>query len=168
MQGDIQIDQLAAMRMGIDYSFQISIRSFSFRARPLSLVETVKLMQSTMDSLNHLAPGITRSPLLEELTLAKETLVLASTSDVSKNDPQIFPALLDRITPDELLSLYKQYLAGVDRCNPQLEKMDPAKLVELTEQVKKKAKDPASLASMLTELSLLELVSLVPTLLTDD
>jgi hypothetical protein len=160
-----RVEQLEQMRMGIDYRFTVAVRQYRLSLRPLSIIETVQVAGKVQERLGEVPPT-SRTALLEHCYLAKETLILASTSDVGANDPKVTDYVLDRCTPAELSDLFKQYVSGCDRCNPSLEKLDQEELDSLVAALKKSDGDPAALASQLTELSLLELASLSFFLLT--
>lgn len=160
-----RVEQLDQMRMGVDYRFTVAVRGYRLSLRPLSIVETVQVAAKVQERLGDVPPG-SRTALLEHTFLAKETLILASTSDVGANDAKVTDYVLDRSTPAELSTLFKQFVAGCDRCNPSLEKLDQEELASLIAALKKNEGDPEALASQLTELSLLELASLSFFLLT--
>ena len=161
------IDQISAMRMGVDYSFTIELRKFSLRVRPLAISETVKVVSAVSEALSAV-PQNMRTILAENLLIAKETIKLASTSDVGSSDVRITDYVMDRMTPEELQTLFKEYVANCDRVNPSLDLMTPAKLEELISTVKKNARTPEDVALQLTALSLSQLRSLATFFLTKD
>lgn len=152
-----RIEQIDAMRLGTDYRFLVKIRGFEMYVRPLSISETIQVTANTQEKLSLLPPQ-SRNVLTEHTILAKETLKLASTSDVGRDDIKITDLILDRMTNDEIHYLFKQYIAATDRCNPALELLKPEELTNLVSEVKKNKGE--ELASALTELSLSQLVSL--------
>src|SRR5688500_9249144 len=95
------IEQIEQMRAGVEYRFPIRIRKFAIEVRPLSIMETVQVAQRVAESIK-LAPEAARNRLTEHTFLAKETLIVASTSEVNANDPKITDYILDRMTNDEL------------------------------------------------------------------
>lgn len=154
------IPQLDAMRLGVDYSGVIKIRGFSLRVRPLSISETVQVASKVTERMMDLHP-MAKNRLSENTFLAIETLTLASTSDVGVNDPMITPYIMERMTPDELSSVFKAYVAECDRVNPSLDKMSGEDVGKLVEELKKNVANPDGLDSRLIELSLSELLSVV-------
>lgn len=152
-----RIEQIDAMRLGTDYRFKVKIRGFEMWIRPLSISETIEVTSKTQEKLSML-PAQSRNVLTEHTILAKETLKLASTSDVGLGDIKITDLILDRMTNDEVHYLFKQYVAATDRCNPALELLQPEELTSLVNEVKKNKGE--ELVSALTELSLSQLVSL--------
>jgi len=152
-----RIEQLDAMRLGTDYRFLVKIRGFEMYVRPLSISETIQVTANTQEKLSTL-PAQLKNVLTEHTILAKETLKLASTSDVGRDDIKITDLILDRMTNDEVHFLFKQYIAATDRCNPALELLKAEDLTNLVNEVKKNKGE--ELVSVLTELSLSQLVSL--------
>jgi hypothetical protein len=159
------IEQIEQIRHGIDYRFVIQVRAFQMLARPLSMSETVEVANTVSATLQKI-PEIARNRLVENTVLAKQTLITASTSDVGANDPKVTELILDRMTPEEIQAIFKQYLAGCDRCNPSLEKMSKDDLLALVDDIKKNAPTPEALDLVLTRLSHLHLLNLTSFLLT--
>lgn len=160
-----RIDQIDAMRMGVDYRFRIVCRGFSMSARPLSIGESVEVGTKVSQRLNEMTE-FEKNRLNEHSLLAYETLVLASTSDYGTNDPKISEYILKRLTPDELSFLFKQYVAECDKVNPCLEMMDAKDIRPLVEALKKSPKE--DLASQLIGLSFTQQVSTLFHLLLGD
>lgn len=152
-----RIEQLDAMRIGTDYRVLVKIRGFEMYVRPLSISETIQVTATAQEKLSML-PVQARNVLTEHTILAKETLKLASTSDVGRDDIRITDLILDRMTNDEVHFLFKQYIAATDKANPALELMKADELTSLVNEVKKNKGE--ELVSALTGLSLLQLVSL--------
>lgn len=164
MAGDY-IEQIDQMRAGVDYSFPIVVRGFELMVRPLAIVETVRVAQKVAEAMKSI-PESARNRLTEHTYLAKETIILASTSDVGVSDARITDLILDRMTPDELSFLFKQYVGVCDRANPALELMEPAELKGLVEELKKKAAEaPEELGLQLIELSQSQLLNVATSLL---
>ncbi len=159
-----RIEQIDAMRQGVDYRFPVKLRGFSILLRPLSVGESIQVA-SRVKARMELAPPEMVHALTSNTYLAGETLVLASTADVDTNDPRLTELIVQRMTPDELQSLFKQYVAGCDRCNPALETMKVEEVRALADELKKNSPDPEALALQLTALSLLHLVNLTHFLL---
>ncbi len=147
--------QIEAMRQGVDYRFEIRCRQFAFKARPLSALETVQTAQEVADRLERLPPS-QRSGVVESLLMAQVMLEKASTSDVGASDFKVTQMMLERMTPDEVQFLFKQYTSICDRCNPSLETLPAARIEELVEAVKKSPKPEETLI----ECSFLELVNI--------
>lgn len=159
------VEQIDAMRAGVDYRFPIRIRQFAFEVRPLSILETVQVAQKVAESIRA-APESARNRLTEHTFLAKETLIVASTPDVGVNKPQITDYILDRMTNDELQFAYNQYVGVIDRANPQLELMSSEDLDALIADLKKNPEEGSALVFRLTELSLSQLMSIAHFFLT--
>lgn len=147
------IEQLEQMRAGIEQRYPISIRQFRMMVRPLTIMEIQNITMEVAEKLETL-PDHARTTMMESSLLAKEKLKAASTSEPGGSDAKITDYILDRMTADELQSLFKQYVAVCDRCNPSLEQLSDDRLKELSEAVKKNG----DLA--LIELSSLELINL--------
>lgn len=106
-----QIDQLSAMRMGVDYRLEVKVRGFKILVRPLAISETLQVASAVQTELRKLPPDA-QNRMTEHVILAKETLKLASTSDVGKNDPHITDLIMMNMTNDEIHFLFKQYVAA--------------------------------------------------------
>lgn len=154
-----QIEQISAMRMGTEYRGNISVRGFALTVRPLSIGESVAIAAKVVEEVQKL-PVNFRNQLTEHFILARETLVLASTSDVGSNDPKLTNMIVERMTNDEVHSLFKQYTALCDRVNPALETLSEEDVKGLVEQLKKNKEEP-DLVYQLTELSISQLSSMV-------
>ncbi len=159
------IDQIDAMRMGVDYRFRISCRGFSMMARPLSIGESVDVGTKVSERLLSMS-DVEKNRLNEHSLLAYETLILASTTDYGTNDPKISEYILRRVTPDELQFLFKQYVAECEKVNPCLELMGSEDIKTLIDVLKKSPKE--DLASQLTGLSFIHLLSTCHQLLQGD
>lgn len=157
------IAELDAMRMGVDYRFQVRIRSYSVSLRPLSIIETIQVTERVAELIDS-KPERARTRIMEHTLLAKETLKQASTLDVdSKEHPKLTDYILDRMTADELDAMFKEYVAICDRVNPVLEEIEPLRLNMIVEDLRKKKGD--RLDSVLIELSRWELVNICRSLL---
>lgn len=154
-----RIEQLDAMRLGTEYRLKVKIRGFEMYVRPLSISESIQVTANAQEKLSML-PANARNTLTEHTILAKETLKLASTSDVGKDDIRITDLILDRMTNDEVHFLFKQYIAATDKCNPALELMSGPELKAIVSDIKKNRQDP-ELVSQLTGLSFSQLVSII-------
>lgn len=145
------IPQLDAMRLGVDYHLTIKVRGFTMTVRPLSISEHIQVASRVIEKFDQL-PKTAQNRLTENMIKAKETLIVASTTDVDTNDPKITDYILDRMTDSEVQFIWKQYLSACDKVNPVFEEMEESTLREMVEQVKKNP-------DQLTELSFLELVN---------
>lgn len=148
-----RIDELDAMRMGVDYRSALKIRGLTLQIRPLAIVEFVQIANEVSNLLESL-PDAERTTFREHLEVAKKTIQRATTPDVgSQVHPRLTDYILDRMTPEEVEFAYKQYVAATERANPALEEMKAEEIQELAARVKKSP-------SELIELSFLELVNL--------
>lgn len=169
MQNTDGLHQIDAMRQGVEYKFPIKVRGFELMVRPLSLLESNRIAQKVAESMKAL-PESARNRLTEHTYLAMFTLETASTSDVDSNDPKITQYVLERMTNDEVMAVFKQYASIVERCDPALEFLTQPEIDGLVAELKKnKSEYPAEAwDSQLIELSFLQLASLVRSLVTND
>lgn len=151
-----EIDQLSAMRLGVDYSEIITCRKFSLKVRPLSMLETLQVAQETQQEMA-LKDEFSRHRLSENEIYARQTLIKATSSDVGANDSQLTDYIVQRMTAEEFQYLFKQYVAVVDKKNPCLELLKGEELQKLVDALKKSPEE--TLGLHLTELSFSELVS---------
>lgn len=158
-----KLPELELARHGVDYAAQITCRNLRVLVRPLSISELQKITATVINRLEMLDEK-ERNPLAENLLVAKETLRVASTSDVDKTDEKLTEYILDRMTPSEVQHLLKQYHAMCDRVNPSLDLLTPEELQKLVDALKKSP--PEELAYQLTTLSFSDLVSIAHSLLT--
>lgn len=156
------IEQIDKMRMGVNYSFCVKVRSWEVMFRPLTIKETLAVANKVSMRFSRLTQ-IEQNALTEHVFLAEETLQMASTSHEGASDYQLTGAVFERFTPDEVMHIHKQYLAGVDKVNPTLELLSAKEMDELVEGIKKKEKK--DLVSALTQLSFSQLLSLTHSLL---
>jgi hypothetical protein len=158
MQTDIP--ELEAMRLGVNYRQPIVVRNFKCLMRPLTIAETRTITEEVTVELNSLSLD-QRNPLTENTQIAKKTLQLASTSDVGATDYKLTDYIMERMTPEEIEYLFKQYSAVTARCNPSLELLSEADMLRLVEIVKKKE-------VALIDLSFLQLLSIAHYFTTKD
>lgn len=158
-----EIPQIDAMRMGVDYSFMVALRQFKVSLRPLTGLEVTNAWGAVADHLQTV-PQHRRTKMLEDYWLSREILKTASSPFGPKTVPSITDPLLDAMTQDEVIALFKEWNATCDRVNPQLEIMPIEQLKDLVEEVKKNP--PSDTAYQLTQLSFGQLVSLATYLLT--
>lgn len=142
---------LNAMRLGADYQFKITLRGFSMNVRPLTIIEEQQVVANVSAFMATL-PVHAKNSLSENVALAKEYLKIASSSDVGKVDYQIWDYQMDRMTPEEIQFLYRQYLDAKEAVNPSVETMSIEQINTLV-QTLKKSPGPADWASQLIELS---------------
>lgn len=129
------ISQLALMRQGIDYSFEIACRAFKFKVRPLTNIE---IINATAQAASKYAamPESQRVTMTASLLSAMHQLEMASTKDVGE-PPQVTVAMLEMMTPNEVNHLWKQYVQVTDRVNPSFEEMTMEELEPMVEALKK-------------------------------
>lgn len=157
-----RLTELDAMRMGTEYRMEIALRGFKMPVRPLAMSEIVQIHHKVAEYVGTL-PVSARTAQNEHYYAAREYLKAASTEDIGRGEVRIGDPVLDRMTVDEVMHLYRQYINTVDKANPSLEFLNSEDIQRLVEEVKKK---PEQLDSAVTELSFLELVSLVRFFLT--
>lgn len=153
-----QIDQLVALRMGVEYRQVISVRGLKLKVRPISITETVDISQEVNEQIQEL-PERSRNRMIEHTLVAKKTICLATTSAPGVRDPHITERVLDEFTPAELDLLFKEYVAVTDRVNPSLEMLKADEIDRMVAELKKSPSEAI-------ELSFLDLVSVVRFLLT--
>lgn len=159
--GDMDND-IQAMRMGVDYTFPVRLRSFQVALRPLANSEMIKCYQDVSIYMASL-PAAARSKIAEDNALAREFLKAAS-SPFGQYAPRITDAMMDQMTTDEVMFLYREWMSICEKVNPALEKMPADQLKSIVDILKK---NPVTdLDSQLTELSFYQLRSLVTFLLT--
>jgi len=159
------IPEIEAMRMGVDYSFSISLRGFPVDLRPLSNSETMRAFSSVNTYVRGL-PEFQRGQLVEDNAKAREFLKLASSQYGQPLTAKITDTVLDEATNDEIMYLYREWLAVCDKVNPNLQEMPVEHVKALVEEVKKNT--PKDLASQLTELSFWQMRSILTYLLTNE
>jgi hypothetical protein len=157
---------LDAMRQGADYNFKIVLRGFQMTVRPLTILEEQQVVANVTEYLNGL-PAHAKNSLAENVSLAKEYLKIASTSDVGKQDFKIHDYQLDRMTPEEIQYLYRQYLDAKEQVNPSIETMTADELNSLL-AVLKKNPGAADWGSRMIELSRSQLVRICRSLIHGD
>ena len=150
------LPELQAMRLGVEYRFEVNVRKFKVFLRPLSAVEIVQSTREAQQALMDM-PEEDRVAVSESILLCTKKLIKASTSDVGVNDPKLTDYVMERMTADEMDLLWKQYLAGCKRCDPALEEMPVDEVKALVEEVKK---NPREVVSTLTGKSFWELVNI--------
>lgn len=157
-----KIPQIDKMRMGVDYSFRITLRDFSCTVRPLANSEFTKAYAAVANHMRSV-PEFSRTKITEDNLLAREFLKMAS-AEFGVYPGALTDAVLDQMTNDEMMYLYKQWLDVCDKVNPMLETMPEEQLKALVEEVKKSP--PSDLAFQLTELRFGQIRSILLYLLT--
>jgi len=158
-----QYPEIEKMRAGVEYRMQVKCRNFLISVRPLTITEQMQATTNAIDKFRQL-PEPAKHKLSESIMLAKEVLLLATTSNFGSNDSSLTEEMMSLWTSQELMFVYEQYLAAIERVNPSLEKMKPELLVEIVDELKKKPK--TELYSHLTELSFSTLREVAESLLT--
>jgi hypothetical protein len=157
----MSIEILDKMRAGVAYRHPVTVRSFSVLVRPLTMMET----NQVAETVNTILSGMTdaaKTRLQESTLLARETLKLATKDDVdSKQEPVLNDYVLDRMSPDEVHSLYKQWGDICQKVSPVLETLPKEEIAALVKELKKNP-------SQATELSFSQLVAVVQHLSTND
>lgn len=129
---------LAALRMGVDYTFTIKVRQLELVVRVLSISERVRIVNEVTAEMSTKKPN-EQTVLTESSLLAIRTLELATTPEPdSKVAPTLPAALLNRMSNDEIIALFNAYRDGCDALDPSMETIAEARLMELIEAAKKK------------------------------
>lgn len=156
---------LNKMRLGVNFRWPIRIRDFEVTVRPLSMAETIEVMSKVAAELKR-QPDIYKNKVHEHALIAKEHLILATTSQPGAGDFLLTHAVLNAFTPDELITLYKEYVSVTEKCDPSIESMPADELRRMVEVLKKTP--PEEQDSQLTELSFLQLKALTSFLINVD
>ena len=151
---DVTNEILTKMRMGVDWRWPIRIREFEVTVRPLSMSETIEVMSRVASEMKR-QPEIYKNRVHEHALLAKEHLILATTSQPNAGDFRLSHAVLNDFSPDELIALYKEYVAVTEKCDPSIESISADELRGMVATLKKTS--PEELDSRLTELSFWQL-----------
>lgn len=159
-----QYEPIEAMRMGVEYRFPIKLRDFSVSLRPLANSEVMNCYANVSEYLKNI-PEHRRTRIQEDNALAREFLKVAS-AEFGKYPGQLTDVILDRMTTDEIMFMYKEWQAVCDKVNPQLEKMPAEDIKLLVDHIKKNT--PEDLGFQLTELSFGQLRNIAHYLLTSD
>jgi hypothetical protein len=151
-----QPDALELMRLGVDYRFTLKLRQFETLARPLSVAEQTEVAARVVAHIKTI-PEDRRNKIEEDTAKAKVILEFA-TSFPGAQVPGLTQMLLGQMTPGELMYLWKQYEAGVEKVNPNLETMTQKELEQMVEALKKNYAEERR--EQLTTLSFWQLVDL--------
>lgn len=151
---------LAAMRMGVEYTFQIAVRGFSVSVRPISVSETLEVAGEvtralSLDKRSPEAMNTHQAYLIALFTLQKACKPIGS-----KVEGPLQKSTVDQFTVAELLALFEQYRDGAERVNPSIEEIPIERVKELVEHTKKNPE-------VLTQLSRRPLETLARYLLTN-
>lgn len=133
---DRAIPELEQMRGGVSYRFAVKIRNFVVDLRPLTMDETTSLTIEVAKEIQ-IIPSEARSDFNQAIVYAKAVLKRASSSEPNKNDEKLSDMVLGAMTPDEVNHCYKQYMVGIDKCNPSYEDLPLEVLNKLVEEIKK-------------------------------
>lgn len=138
---------LQAMRQGIEFVFPVTCRGRTWKLRPLASLEIIQSASETADALSKL-PDSQQSQVTASLLNASHQLIKASSSDLGATDATLTQQLLERMTPDEINSIWKQYVRITDRVNPDLEEMPAERLLQLVEDLKKNSENDSRLTDL--------------------
>lgn len=153
---------ISALRMGVNYTHNATVRGLSVPLRPLSIQETIEVTNTVMAEVQSMNE-IERTRISEHSLIAIHTLVRASkpSPEAGIHESKLSAMILRQMTNDELHTIYNEYAAVCDKTNPSLETMGEEKLIEMVEEVKKNH-------SVLTDFSFVQLVNMVKYLLTKE
>lgn len=144
---DLGLQDLDKMRMGIEYKFKVQIRGYNVELRPIEVGEQMEINREVMEWSANTPPAL-RNAMDENFMLAKKILEKASMTDPERKViGPIAEFLLQKMTVDEMMFMYRQYLDGVARVNPALEEMTAEQLKEIAEEVKKSPERLTDLSS---------------------
>lgn len=157
------IAKMEQLRLGVYYGFKIDMKFDTYTLRPLSIAEMNKVYNEVAATLLK-TPENRRTKVMEDTLLAKEIIKVA-TRTYGQDTGGITDGVLDQMTNDQILFMYKEWLSTCERVNPNLETMPVDAIKALVDEVKKK--QPDGLESLLTELSFSQLKSITAYLLTN-
>lgn len=157
-----EFPNLALIRQGIHYRFEVKCRGLVLSLRPLSISEEDQISQEVIEQMSELQDH-QKTSLKQSILLAMKKLERASTTDVGAQDWKITCIELERFTPGEVDHLFKQYVAKCDVISPMFDRLPREMVEKLVEGLKKNSKD---LGMILTELSFFQLVDICHHLLT--
>ena len=155
-----EFPNLALIREGINFRFDVTIGKLTLTMRPLSTFEEEKLEMEIKEEMKSSPDdgGIKRSALLSVKKLCR-----AQTSHPNMKDWKMSEMELSNCTPAELQFIFKEYLAGCDKVNPRLESYSKAEVVKWVDVLKKNTQN---METTLIESSFYQLVALSLHLLT--
>lgn len=146
--------ELELMRAGVDLHFEILVRKFKVKVRPLTTIEVIEATAEAADAFDKL-PEVKKLNITMSLMNAMYQLNKASSPDVGENGTLGLP-LMHMMRSDEINALWKQYVRVCDKVNPAFEDVTAEQLKAWSEDLKKNS-DPRSL---LIDLSISNLISL--------
>lgn len=130
------LPEIDAMRSGVEYRFPVVCRGMTVLMRPLTSLEIVRITQQVNAEIMA-KPEVERVGILTSVMLSSAKLEVATTSDVGVDNPKLSRLIIERMTHSEITYLYKQWLAGCDKCDPALEELSTDEVNLLLEEVKK-------------------------------
>jgi hypothetical protein len=135
-----EFPNLALIRQGIEYRFQIKIGQLVLLMRPLSITEEDRITQDVIDEMKNL-PEEKKTSLKQSALLSIKKLETAQTSDVNKKDWKMSQMELSYLTPGELEYIFKNYMAGCDKINPGIETFSRDQVSQWVDALKKSSSD---------------------------
>lgn len=159
MSGADKIEQLELMRAGTEGRFIVKCRHYAVPMRPLTIMEETRLAVEAQVDLTKL-PEPQQNRMMYDQLFTQRVLELASTSSPSTFDPKLTALVVSMMTVEEVLHLWKQYIAGKDRLNPSLEALPLDDVKLMVAELKKKP-------SAVIERSFLDLVNICQFLLNE-
>lgn len=146
--------QLDAMREGIEYRFEITLRKFKVLVRPLTNLEIIQATAGAADAFKKL-PEDQQLQVTASLLNAMYQLERAASPDIGEMSG-LTMKLMELMSPDEINHLWKQYVRVTDKVNPSFESLSAEDIGAIAEDLKKSS-DPRS---VLIDLSISSLISL--------
>jgi len=159
MSGADRFEQLEQMRLGTEARFVVKCRGYALSMRPLTISEENKTAIESQVELQKM-PEHQQNRMMYDQIFTQKVLELASTSGPGIYDPKLTSLVVSHMTVEEVLHLWKQYIAGKDKLNPALEMIPTEELKELVKEIKKNN-------SLVIERSFLELVNICQYLLNE-
>jgi hypothetical protein len=159
MSGADRFEQLEMMRLGTEARFVVKCRGYAVSMRPLTISEENQTAVESQVDLQKM-PEHQQNRMMYDQIFTQKVLELASTSAPGVYDPKLTGMIVSRMTVEEVLHLWKQYIAGKDKLNPALEAIPAEELKELVKEVKKNH-------SLVIERSFLELANICQYLLNE-
>lgn len=157
--------QLEAMRLGTCYRQTVTVRGYSVEMRPLTVAEHMGIAASIKRELSSV-PQFMQTSLQQNLLLAQRCLEKASTPSPREGSiPVLTNFLLEKMTNDELMAVYKQWLAICERVDPNFEDIPDEEIIALADKLRDEIsvkKNPSAVIA----LSFSQLANLVHFLLT--
>lgn len=136
MSGADRIEQLELMRLGTQSRYAVKCRGFSVSLRPLTISEENRVAVEAQVELNKM-PEHAQNRMFYDQIYTQKVLELSSTSDPDCYDPKLTAYIVSKMTVEEVLHLWKQYIAAKDRLNPSLEAIPVEEVKEIIATLKK-------------------------------